>query len=141
MNKAHFMVAAFSLVMGSILILPGLNIAYAQTYGQGTPGGSTLEEQLQLAKEKITNAQQQGAYGSGTAMFGSNLDSTVLTIIIIVVIMGAISGAFFAAGKTGKKREVIAGADGSYATGKFCTHCGTQLGDNQKFCGSCGTKA
>ena len=141
MNKAHFMVAAFSLVMGSILILPGLNIAFAQTYGQGTPGGSTLEEQLQLAKEKITNAQQQGAYGSGPAMFGSNLDSTVLTIIIIVVIMGAISGAFFAAGKTGKKREVIAGADGSYATGKFCTHCGTQLGDNQKFCGSCGTKA
>ena len=59
------MVAAFSLVMGSILILPGLNIAFAQTYGQGTPGGSTLEEQLQLAKEKITNAQQQGAYGSG----------------------------------------------------------------------------
>ena len=141
MNKAHLLVAAFSLVMGSILLLPALNIAFAQYSGQGTPGASTLEEQLQLAKEKITNAQQQGAYGSGTAMFGSNLDSTVLTIIVIVVIMGAISGAFFAAGKTGKKAVVSAGSDGSYTTGKFCTNCGTQLGDNQKLCGNCGTKA
>ena len=29
-------------------------------------GGVTLEEQLKLAKEKISNAKQQGAYGSGT---------------------------------------------------------------------------
>ena len=73
MNKAYSMVAAFSLVMGSILLLPVLNIAYAQ-YRSGHPVAVTLEEQLTLAKEKISNAQQQGAYGSGTAMFGTNLD-------------------------------------------------------------------
>ena len=58
--------------------------------GSGQPGGVTLEEQLTLAKEKISNAQQQGAYGSGTAMFGTNLDNTVLMIIVITVIIGGV---------------------------------------------------
>jgi hypothetical protein len=141
MNKAQLMVAAFSLVMGSILLLPAFNTAFAQYGTQGEVGSATLEEQLQLAREKITNAQQQGAYGSGTAMFGTNLDNTVLMIIVIVVIMGGISAAFFAAGKGAKARTVTAGTDGSYTSGKFCTNCGTQLGDGQKFCGNCGTKA
>src|SRR3712207_7565464 len=69
-------------------------------------------------------------------MFGTNLDNTVLTIIIITVIMGGISAAFFAAGGSSKKRTVTAGTDGSYTSGKFCTNCGTQLGDGQKFCRS-----
>jgi len=134
------MVAAFSLVMGSILLLPVLNIAYAQYSGQ--PGSATLEEQLTLAKEKLTNAQQQGAYGSGTAMFGTNLDNTVLMIIIITVIIGGVAGAFFiAGGMTKKKKTLVVGADGTSTSGKFCTNCGTQVGDGQKFCGNCGTKA
>ncbi|TVP41461.1 zinc ribbon domain-containing protein [Candidatus Nitrosocosmicus arcticus] len=140
MNKAYSMVAAFSLVMGSILLLPVLNIAYAQYSGQ--PGSATLEEQLTLAKEKITNAQQQGAYGSGTAMFGTNLDNTVLMIIIITVIIGGVAAAFFiAGGSTKKKKTLVVGADGTSTSGKFCTNCGTQVGDGQKFCGNCGTKA
>lgn len=133
------MVAAFSLVMGSILLLPVLNIAYAQYSGQ--PGSATLEEQLTLAKEKISNAQQQGAYGSGTAMFGTNLDNTVLMIIIITVIIGGVAAAFFAAGGMTKKKTLAVGADGTSTSGKFCTNCGTQIGDGQKFCGTCGTKA
>ena len=93
--------------MGSILLLPVLDIAYAQYGGSGGPGGVTLEEQLTLAKEKISNAQQQGAYGSGTAMFGTNLDSTVLMIIVITVIIGGVAAAFFAASTvTGKKKRV-----------------------------------
>ncbi|MBA2267187.1 MAG: zinc ribbon domain-containing protein [Nitrosopumilus sp.] len=140
MNKAYSMVAAFSLVMGSILLLPVLNIAYAQYSGQ--PGSATLEEQLTLAKEKLTNAQQQGAYGSGTAMFGTNLDNTVLMIIIITVIIGGVAAAFFiAGGSTRKKKTLVVGADGTSTSGKFCTNCGTQVGDGQKFCGNCGTKA
>ena len=140
MNKAYSMVAAFSLVIGSILLLPVLNIAYAQYSGQ--PGSATLEEQLTLAKEKISNAQQQGAYGSGTAMFGTNLDSTVLMIIAIVVIIGGVSAAFFAAGGVSKKKSLAVTADGTHTvSGKFCTNCGTQLSEGQKFCGSCGTKA
>lgn len=139
MNKAYSMVAAFSLVIGSILLLPVLNIAYAQYSGQ--PGAATLEEQLTLAKEKISNAQQQGAYGSGTAMFGTNLDSTVLMIIVITVVIGGVAGAFFAAGgMTSKKKHVAVAAGGTSVSGKFCTHCGNQIGDGQKFCGACGTK-
>jgi hypothetical protein len=139
MNKAYSMVAAFSLVMGSILLLPVLNIAYAQYSGQ--PGAATLEEQLTLAKEKISNAQQQGAYGSGTAMFGSNLDNSLILMIIIGVIIGGVAAAFFAAGTKGKKRTIQASHDGSSTEGgKFCTNCGTQAGDSQKFCGNCGTK-
>jgi divalent metal cation (Fe/Co/Zn/Cd) transporter len=134
------MVAAFSLVMGSILLLPVLNMAYAQYSGQ--PGAATLEEQLTLAREKISNAQQQGAYGSGTAMFGTNLDNTVMMIIIITVVMGGMAAAFFAAGAVGKKKKTLAvTADGTTTSGKFCTNCGTQIGDGQKFCGTCGTKA
>ena len=133
------MVAAFSLVMGSILLLPVLNIAYAQYSGQ--PGAATLEEQLTLAKEKISNAQQQGAYGSGTAMFGTNLDSTVMMIIVITVVIGGVAGAFFiAGGMTSKKKHVAVAAGGTSVSGKFCTHCGNQIGDGQKFCGACGTK-
>ena len=72
------------------------------------PGAATLEEQLTLAKEKISNAQQQGAYGSGTAMFGTNLDSTVLMIIAITVIIGGVAGAFFAAsGRISSKKKSI----------------------------------
>jgi len=139
MNKAYSMVAAFSLVIGSILLLPVLNIAYAQYSGQ--PGAATLEEQLTLAKEKISNAQQQGAYGSGTAMFGTNLDNTVLMIIVITVVIGRVAAAFFAASTDGvKKKHVAVAAGGTSVSGKFCTHCGNQIGDGQKFCGACGTK-
>src|SRR6185436_11853454 len=137
MNKAYSMVAAFSLVIGSILLLPVLNIAYAQYSGQ--PGAATLEEQLTLAKEKISNAQQQGAYGSGTAMFGSNLDNSLILMIIIGVVIGGVAAAFFAAGTRGKKRTIQATHDGSSTGGgKFCTNCGAQAGDSQKFCGNCG---
>ena len=105
------MVAAFSLVIGSILLLPVLNIAYAQYSGQ--PGAATLEEQLTLAKEKISNAQQQGAYGSGTAMFGTSLDSTVLMIIIITVVIGGVAAAF--GGRAGHGARGAPRAGGSAA--------------------------
>lgn len=136
------MVAAFSLVMGSMLLLPAFNVAFAQYGTQGEVGSATLEEQLELAKSKLTNAQQQGAYGSGTAMFGTNMDNTLLMIILIGVIMGGTSAAFFAAGGLSKKRTLHAKTDGtSSSSGKFCTNCGVQLGEGLKFCGNCGTKA
>ena len=143
MNKAHLMIAAFSLVMGAILLLPALNIAYAQyTSPGGANGGSvSLEEQLKLAKEKISNAQQRGAYGSGTAMFGTNLDNTVIMIIVIAVVIGGVSAAFFAASTSSRKRRVEASHDGSSSggSGSFCTNCGAPAG-NTKFCGNCGAK-
>ena len=140
MNKAHLMIAAFSLVMGAILLLPALNIAYAQ---YSTPGASsgTLEEQLKLAKEKISNAQTKGAYGSGTAMFGTNIDNTVIMIIIIAVVIGGVAAAFFAASSAGRKKhvETAYGGSSSGGSGTFCTSCGAPAG-NTKFCGNCGAK-
>lgn len=104
MNNKSFFKISVLVSIGFILTSISLSsIAFAQYAGPGDIGSASLEEQLQLAKEKITNAQQQGAYGSGTAMFGTNLDNTVLTIIIITIIMGGISAAFFAAG--GKKKS------------------------------------
>ncbi len=142
MNKAHSMIAAFSLVIGAILVLPALNIAYAQYSAPAGSGGITLEEQLKLAKAKITNAQQQGAYGSGTAMFGGNLDNTVIMIIIIGVVIGGVAAAFFAASTTGKKKivETSYGGSSTGGSGKFCTNCGAQGSGDTKFCGNCGTK-
>jgi membrane protease subunit (stomatin/prohibitin family) len=141
MNKAHLMIAAFSLVMGAILLLPALNIAYAQYSAPGASSGS-LEEQLKLAKEKISNAQQKGAYGSGTAMFGTNIDSTVIMIIVIAVIIGGVAAAFFVASTSaGRKKHVQAAYSGSSSggSGTFCTNCGAPAG-NTKFCGNCGAK-
>jgi hypothetical protein len=141
MNKAHSMMAAFSLVLGALVLVPSLNIAFAQYSAPAGQGGVTLEEQLQLAKEKISNAQQKGAYGSGTAMFGSNLDNSLILMIIIGVIIGGVAAAFFAAGTKGKKRTIETSHDGySTGSGKFCTNCGNQAGESQKFCGNCGTK-
>jgi hypothetical protein len=142
MNKAHLMMAAFSLVLGAVVVLPALNIAFAQYVG-GPTGGVTLEEQLKLAKEKIANAKQAGAYGSGTAMFGTNIDNTVLMIIIIAVVIGGVAAAFFAASTLGgkKKKPMEASYDGSSSgsSGTFCTNCGAPAG-NTKFCGNCGAK-
>lgn len=142
MNKAHLMIAAFSLVMGAILLLPALNIAYAQYSAPAGSGGTTLEEQLKLAKEKISNAQQKGAYGSGTAMFGTNIDSTVIMIIVIAVIIGGVAAAFFVASTSaGRKKHVETAYSGSSSggSGTFCTNCGAPAG-NTKFCANCGAK-
>ncbi len=143
MNKAHLMLTAFSLVLGTFMVLPSLNVALAQYSAPEGSGGVTIEEQLQKAKEKITNAQQQGAYGSGTAMLGTNLDNTVIMIAIMTVIIGGVAGAFFAAGGKGrgKKRTMHVSHDGSTSgSGRFCTSCGVQAGESQKFCGNCGAK-
>jgi hypothetical protein len=80
--------------------VPALQIARAQ---YGTTGGS-IEEQLRLAKAKITNAQASGAYGSGTPMLGSSLSETEIDIIALVAVFGAISAAFFIMGTRGRKR-------------------------------------
>ena len=141
MNKAHLMLTAFSLVLGTFMVLPSLDVAFAQYSTPAGSGGATIEEQLELAKEKISNAQQQGAYGSGTAMLGTNLDNTLIMIVIMTIIIGGVAGAFFAAGGKGKKRAIHVTHDGSSSgSGRFCTNCGVQASDSQKFCGNCGTK-
>jgi hypothetical protein len=103
MNKPTIAAVAVAAALAiSVLALPSIEIAKAQ-YG-GVTGGN-IEEQLKLAKEKITNAKSAGAYGSGTPMLGTNINETVLFIIILAVIFGGVAGAFFIMGRS-KKREV-----------------------------------
>ena len=104
--KKPNMVAMSALVIlaGSSLILPSiLQFASAQytTGGGSTPG--TIEEQLELAKEKISNARQAGVYGSGTPMLGTNISETVIFVGILVAIFGAVAGMFFYRSRTAKK--------------------------------------
>ena len=100
------MVAISTIVIlaGSSFILPSLlQVVSAQYGGAGDTSPRSIEEQLELAKEKITNAKSAGAYGSGTAMLGSNISETVLFIGILVAIFGAVAGMFFYRSRTAKK--------------------------------------
>jgi hypothetical protein len=103
MNKPTLVaVAVTAVLITSVFVLPSIEIAKAQ-YGSAT--GGNIEEQLKLAREKINNAKQAGAYGSGTPMLGANVNETVIFIVIIAVIFGGVAAAFFLMGRS-KKREV-----------------------------------
>lgn len=82
------------LSMGTVFTLVGVQSALAQ-YGQAQTGISSLEEQLNLAKEKVSNAQTEGAYGSGTSMVSGGINQTALFIGVLVAIFGAVAAAFF----------------------------------------------
>ena len=105
MKKPNTMaVSTIVILAGSSLILPLiLQFASAQYGGAGETTPGTVEEQLELAKEKITNAKQAGAYGSGTAMLGTNISETVIFIGILVAIFGAVAGMFFYRSRTARK--------------------------------------
>ena len=103
MNKAILMATITSVVLaGSVFILPAIQLAKAQYVGGGAAPG-TIEQQLQLAREKISNAKAAGAYGSGTPMLGTNINSTVLFVIILGVIFGGVAASFFVRARTPKK--------------------------------------
>ena len=105
MKKPNTMAMSTIVILaGSSLILPSiLQFASAQYTGAPSTTPGTIEEQLKLAKEKITNARQVGAYGSGTAMLGGNISETLIFIIILVVIFGGVAGAFFWRSRTARK--------------------------------------
>ena len=94
--------------IASILIAMGpfaitfYQTANAQYSGQDTGGALGVEEQLRLAKEKVSNAQQAGAYGSGTAFFGKNIGDAALYTVAIVAIFGAVAAAFIVMSRSKK---------------------------------------
>ena len=95
MNTLTFIaVVALVGLIGSGFVVPAFQLANGQYTGGGGPSGS-IEQQLKLAREKVSNSQQAGAYGSGTPMLGTSINSTLLFIIILAVIFGGISAAFF----------------------------------------------
>jgi hypothetical protein len=100
MNKPFILAtAALVVLIGTAFALPAIQIAKAQ---YGTSGGS-IEEQLKLAKAKITNAHTAGAYGSGTPMLGGNINETTIFIGILVAIFGGVAAAFFVKSRSGTK--------------------------------------
>lgn len=102
MNSLTVVTVATILIAMGPLALTVYQTASAQyTTGQSS-GALSVEEQLKLAKEKVSNAQQQGAYGSGTAMFGKNIGEAAIYTAALVAIFGAVAAAFFVMSR-GKK--------------------------------------
>ena len=103
MNKPVVMaLVAVTVVMGTLIALPVFKIVNAQ-YGGGT--GQNIEEQLQLAKEKVASAKSAGAYGSGTPMLGVNIDQTAIFVGVLVAIFGGVAAAFFIKSRSGAKAQ------------------------------------
>ena len=97
--------ATMVVLAASALALQSIQMAKAQ-YGVG--GGGNIEEQLKLAKAKITNAHQAGAYGSGVPMLGTNLNETEIFIIVLVAVFGGVAAAFFIKSRSGAKAKATA---------------------------------
>ncbi len=106
MNKPFVMViTSIVLMMGTSFIVPSIPSAFAQYVGgDAAPAAGNLDEQLALAEGKVASAKQAGAYGSGTAMLGSDLTPTLIMVGIVVAIFGGVAIAFFAMGR-GKQQE------------------------------------
>jgi hypothetical protein len=102
MNKPSLMATtALVILIASVFALPVIQMAKAQ---YGTTGGN-IEEQLKLAKAKITNAKTAGAYGSGTPMLGTNINETTIFIGVLVAIFGGVAAAFFIKSRSGAKAQ------------------------------------
>ncbi|MDW0157964.1 MAG: hypothetical protein QOK62_06810 [Nitrososphaeraceae archaeon] len=85
-------IAAILIAMGPLALTLYQTASAQYTGEQSTPLG--VEEQLRLAREKVSNAQQAGAYGSGTSMFGGNISTSLLITGGLVAIFGAVAAAF-----------------------------------------------
>ncbi|HET7390618.1 MAG TPA: hypothetical protein VFJ51_07325 [Nitrososphaeraceae archaeon] len=106
MNKPIIMATATMVILAaSALALLSIQMAKAQ-YGGAT--GGNIEEQLKLAKAKITNAHAAGAYGSGVPMLGTNLSETEIFIIVLVAVFGGVAAAFFIKSRSGAKAKATA---------------------------------
>ena len=105
MNKPIYLATVtIALLTAVAFVFPAVHVAYGQYSSPvGNPSSSNIEEQLKLAKEKISNAETAGAYGSGTPMLGTNISETVIVIIILAAIFGGVAAAFFVKGRSGRK--------------------------------------
>ena len=94
-------IASILIAMGPLAITFYQTANAQYTTGQDT-GALSVEEQLRLAKEKVANAQQAGAYGSGTAFFGKNIGDAAIYTGAIVAIFGAVAAAFIVMSRSKK---------------------------------------
>ncbi|TLX68302.1 MAG: hypothetical protein E6K94_03610 [Thaumarchaeota archaeon] len=101
MNSLTIVTIASILIAMGPLAFTLYQTASAQ-YVAGPQGGLTVEDQLKLAREKVANAQQAGAYGSGTAFFGHSIGEAAIYTAVIVAIFGAVAAAFFVMSRSRK---------------------------------------
>ena len=105
MNKSNIsMITAIVLLTGTVLTLSSFHSAVAQYTGETTAPGS-LEEQLKLAQEKVSSAQQTGAYGSGTSMVTGDSMETAIFIGVLIAIFGGVAAAFFAMSRSRQRQQ------------------------------------
>jgi hypothetical protein len=106
MDKPSLMATtALVILLASTFALPLIQMAKAQYGGGGGQSSGGIEEQLKLAKAKITNAKSAGAYGSGTPMLGTNINETTIFIAVLVAIFGGVAAAFFIKSRSGAKAQ------------------------------------
>lgn len=87
-----------------IATVPSASNAYAQYMGNvgihGETGANTLEENIQVARDRVLLAQENPATGSGTPYFAA--DGVVGAMGIAAGVFGGIALAFFTKAKSGK---------------------------------------
>ena len=100
MNK----LVLFGTLLASIMIVSTVAPAFAQYMGNVGSGGETgigtLEEQLKLARDKVTAAADNPATGSGTPYLAA--DGVVGASVVAGAVFGGIAIAFFAKARGGK---------------------------------------
>ncbi len=122
MNRIPIYGLGLIAVLGGAVSITGLYVpAFAQIYGGGGGGAQvaspaqieeckslgipefTCTEQQILAKKRLINAQQAGAYGSGTPMLGKGFGDMGALVAILGAIFGGVAAAFFVMARRAKK--------------------------------------
>ncbi len=100
MNK----LVLFGALLASIMIVGSVAPAFAQYMGNvgsaGETGVGTWEEQLKLARDKVTAAADNPASGSGTPYLAA--DGVVGASIVAGAVFGGIAIVFVVKGRSGK---------------------------------------
>ena len=95
-----------TIILSMVLVtgLGGTSVAFAQYYGNvgpdGETGKNTLEEALKLAEARVQAVNDNPGAGSGTPYLDPN--GVVGASIISGAVFGAVAGAFFIRGRSGK---------------------------------------
>ncbi len=100
MNK----LVLFGALLATIMIVGSVAPVFAQYMGNvgsaGETGVRTLEEQLKLARDKVTAAADNPATGSGTPYLAA--DGVVGASVVAGAVFGGIAIAFVVKGRSGK---------------------------------------
>ncbi len=125
MNKIPVYGLSLVALLGGAVSIPGFAIPAFAQYGGANPSVQsatpaqieeckslgipefTCTEQLILAKKRLVNAQQQGAYGSGTSMLSQGFGTMGALVGILGALFGGVAAAFFAMSRKKKSESPV----------------------------------